>query len=203
MELGASRYVESGEWLVEEDDLGIRRESARERSALFHSARELVGKLRAVAVETNAREELVGESFASRTGNPTPHERIDDVLTKREPRKERAVLKDDRVSRRRRNEQAVLRGNGASHRTNEPGERGQQRGFSDPGRSDDREHLAARQIERHVAHHGLRRAAMSEREPAHTEKREIPGKREGHAATMIAACSLCQTKLIELNAMTI
>lgn len=123
MEICARRDVERREWLVEQEDVGIGGKCACERRAFFHPARELVRKFSPVTHETNACDELVSERTAIASMHASARERVRHVLSKREPRKKRAVLKDDGVARRRRGEHAALGRDDARARHREPRER--------------------------------------------------------------------------------
>ena len=170
MQLLPRRHVERGERLVEQDDLGLRRERPRERAALLHAAGELVRELLLVPREPDACEQLLDAGAPLRSRNAVADERVADVVLEREPRKERAVLKDDRVPRRRRGEPAVPREDRAARGREQAGERGEERRFPRAGAPDDRDDLAARELERRARDDGL--AAVRERDLGDAEQHD-------------------------------
>src|SRR5579859_1047271 len=93
--VGADR-IEPGGWLVEEDDLGARRDRAGERHALLHAARQLVGpQVEDVAAEADALEILLGDAaHAVGLADPALREAEGDVAPHRHRIEQRAALEE-------------------------------------------------------------------------------------------------------------
>ena len=156
LELRPRERVDRRERLVEQQDLRPRDERARDRDPLLHAARELPRVLARDAAQAELLEGRLGGREPLRARRLRAAEREHHVANDVQPRKERpaVVLKDDGDLPRRPEHRARVEEHGAGARARQPADDAEERRLPAAGRPDDREQLAAPDLERHVAQRG-------------------------------------------------
>jgi hypothetical protein len=149
--------IERGERLIEQNHSRPRRQRARNRTTLPHSAGELVRVRMTKATKVHETKQLF-DALASRFAiNLCDFEGKRDVLLEREPRKERCILENDGAIGGWAVDHLPIEEDATLGRQNEPGEKVQDRRFSATRRADQTKRFTRRDVQRHIVQNVLLR----------------------------------------------
>ncbi len=175
LELGAGQRVERRERLVEEEEVGLRRQGACHGDALAHAAGQLRRPAVTGVIEADEGDVAVDPRLA-RGAALLGEERIDrerDVALDRQPRHQRIGLEHDPDARRRPVDLPAAEDDAATVGSGQSRDRRDQRRLAGPGEADDGDELALLDLEVDAAEHVAARRALAVGfgQPADFEKR--------------------------------
>lgn len=165
-DVGSRGCIERARRLICEDDVGTRREDARDRDALLLPSRQLSGKMPAAVGQTDGLQCAVDSCALHATARKAQRER--DVLTRTERRDQVVLLEHEAHAFAAHGGQAPAAhpgdflprdANGPAVDRFEPREAVQERGLAGSARTDDGDHLASFDSEGHSTEYGYRRIA--------------------------------------------
>lgn len=161
VEVFAGEFVEGGKRLVEQEERGFEDKRAGDGDAHFFAAGKLARVTVGEVVDAREREEL-GGAFTTMSGGDTPEfEEQLGVVSHREPRKQRGVLKNKGALGGRVFGGMIFDEDVAGCRRGQTGEEAQEGGFPATAGADDADELAAFGAERDVIKNGRTRVVVA------------------------------------------